>query len=283
MSSKEDKDAALSAGGGAAAGFAAGGPIGAIIGGGAALGLTGFGMDAQARARARQRRINEAMSRMYGRLYNDPALSELQVDGTAFDNIQADPQAIEAQRRALAYMGEVQAGKGLTAEDRADLNRIRAQQLATEQGQRQAILQQAARRGGLTSGGTLSAQLNAQQNQANRAQQYGLDTAAQAQLRALNTAIASGQLGGSIREQSFSEAAKKAAARDMLEQFNRTMLHQQFANKRSIMDRQSGLGSDRGESYVQGAGEFNQGLGRIADTIGQTFGSFVAAPSDKKR
>jgi hypothetical protein len=266
--------------GGAAAGASVGGPVGAVIGGLGGLGMSLAGMSNEAAQRAKQRRINEAMARMYGRLYTDPAMSkDMQMKDTAFSGIAADPQSIEAQRGALNYLANVRDNKGMTSEDRAQLNRIRQGQLQTEQSQRGAIMQDAASRGMLNSGSSLAAQLNASQNQANRAQQYGLDVAAQGQARALDAAMKGGYLGSQMREQSFGEQAKIAAAQDMLQRFNRSIQQQQFANRFNVMGAQSGQQNAIGQNYIYGGERTTEGLGNIASGIGEMGKAFVGAPT----
>ena len=256
-----------------------GGAMAAMTGLGS-LALQGVSMHNEARQRAKQRRINEAMARMYGRLYNDPAMSkDMQMKDTAFSGIAADPQAVEAQRRALDYLSNVRDNRGMTAEDRAQLNRIRQGQLQSEQSQRGAIMQDAASRGILNSGSTLAAQLNASQNQANRAQQYGLDVAAQGQARALDAAMRGGFLGSQMREQSFGEQAKIAAAQDMLQRFNRSIQQQQFANRFNVMGAQSGQQNAIGQNYVYGGERTTEGLGNIASGIGEMGKAFAGAPT----
>lgn len=135
------------------------------------------------------------------------------------EGISTDPRLMQAQLSALSKLQEIGAG-GMTAEDRARQAQIESDINTQLQGQTGAIQQQMAARG--MSGGMsemVQKQLAAQQA-ANRAAQMGMDTKAQAEKRALDAIMQSGQLSGQMQSQQFGQAAEKAKAADLINQFN---------------------------------------------------------------
>lgn len=141
------------------------------------------------------------------------------LEASAQEQVKTDPRLREAQMKALSQLEGVADG-GLTVGDRGDLQRIQGEMAAAEKGQRDAILQNAQSRGVAGSGMELASQLMAQQGAAGRASQQGFDVAKQAQARALEAMLQSGQLGGNIRGQDFGEQSKLAEARDAISKFN---------------------------------------------------------------
>lgn len=141
------------------------------------------------------------------------------LEASAQEQVKTDPRLREAQMKALSQLEGVADG-GLTVGDRGDLQRIQGEAAAAEKGQRDAILQNAQSRGVAGSGMELASQLMAQQGAASRASQQGFDVAKQAQARALEAMLQSGQLGGNIRSQDFGEQSKLAEARDAISRFN---------------------------------------------------------------
>lgn len=141
------------------------------------------------------------------------------LEASAQEQVSTDPRLRQAQMNALSQLEGVAAG-GLTVGDRGDLQRIQGEMAAAEKGQRDAILQNAQARGVAGSGMELASQMMAQQQGANRASQQGFDVAKQAQARALEAMLQSGNLGGSIRSQDFGEQSKLAEARDAIAKFN---------------------------------------------------------------
>lgn len=150
----------------------------------------------------------------------DPRKFLKELSETELSKIQSDPILREAQMSALSRVQAIADQGGLTAEDRARLADIQRRQKVTEKGQREAIAQQAAQRGIGGSGLQLQQQIAGQQEQANIAAQQGTDVAAEAQRRQMQAALEAGRLGGDIRSQEFSEAARRAEAQDLINKFN---------------------------------------------------------------
>lgn len=147
---------------------------------------------------------------------------------TAFNDIKIDPTAKAAQMKALAKLGEISDEGGMTMADKAYLAKVMSTTAGAARGARGAILQNAQERGVGGSGVELIAQLMGAQGSASDANQAGLDVAAQAQERALQALQATGQMGGQIRGQEFTEASAAAAAKDAIEKFN-------VANKQDVI------------------------------------------------
>lgn len=149
-------------------------------------------------------------------------LAELEQQGqTELSQISTDPATRAAQMQALAQL-QSRATDGYNVEDRAAIQQAMnetAQQEASQRGALQASMQA---RGAGGSGAELAMQLANQQGAASRNNVQGLQIAADGRRRALEAAMQSGQLGGSIRGQDYSEQAARAQAQDAINRFNTT-------------------------------------------------------------
>lgn len=125
------------------------------------------------------------------------------------------PEAAAAQKAALQRLQQI-SETGYTPEEEAALRRIQAETAATAASQRAATQEAFARRGIAGGGAERVAAFQGAQAAANRAAQQGLDVAAQAQRRALQSLQAQGSLGGQMRGQAFGEASQRAQAEDEL-------------------------------------------------------------------
>ena len=151
----------------------------------------------------------------------NPELEQLINQGSsAMNNVSADPAYKQAQMEALTRLQGVAAQGGMTADDRATMSQIQARNSQQEQAQRGALMQQMAARGLSGSGAEMAAQMQAQQMSANRRSQESMDVAGQAQRRALDAMMASGQMASQMRGQSFGEQSEAARAQDMISGFN---------------------------------------------------------------
>lgn len=139
---------------------------------------------------------------------------------SAMSNISTDPRLREAQLKALSQLQEVGDNGGMTLRDQANLSKVQGQVAAADRGRREAIMQNMAARGASGGGLELLAQMQNAQASTDREAQSGLDIAAQAQERALQAMMNSGQLGGSIRSQDFGEKSQVAQAQDAINKFN---------------------------------------------------------------
>jgi len=139
---------------------------------------------------------------------------------TEMSNISVDPRLKAAQLNALSQMQEIGSNGGMNLADKANLSRIQSETSQADRGRRDAVLQNMNARGMGGSGAELMAQLQSSQAATDRSSQAGLDVAAQAQSRALQAMMQSGQMGGEMRGQEFGEQAKIASAQDAINNFN---------------------------------------------------------------
>lgn len=165
---------------------------------------------------------------LQGVLTPEEAQTVLQ-QNTGLSEIATDPRLRAAQMGALSSLQEIGDNKGLTATDRAKLQQMSDDVGTAERGSREAILANARARGIGGSGLELASLLQGQQGAAQRRSQEGLNIAAMAEQRALDALMQAGQLGGQVRGQDFSEAARVAEAQDAINRFN-------AANKQSVLN-----------------------------------------------
>lgn len=123
---------------------------------------------------------------------------------------------------ALGKLTEIGDNKGMTAEDRAQLNAIQNKNAMVARGAREANKQNMAARGMSGSGMEAVNSMIGDQGSATSNYMGGTEVAANAEKRALDAITNAGNLGGNIRSQDFGEAEKKAAAADRINQFNAT-------------------------------------------------------------
>jgi len=138
-------------------------------------------------------------------------VSDLQRGPSAYEDIAITPEVLAKQQQTLMEMGDV-AREGITAQQRADLEGVRAESLQYERGQREAIIQAAQERGISGSGFELASQLASQQAGAGRAAQRGFDVEALAKKQALQALMNTGQLATGMRTQEFAEKGSAAKA-----------------------------------------------------------------------
>lgn len=213
--------------------------IGGAVGGGLSLagGIIGASASGDARRAARDAASNAVSELMNMGMPPDLSarlvLEKYKQEGTytpeleqdilmqtsAMSGVQADKQAVEAQKRALESISK-RAQVGLTPEERAQAMRMQQETAKGIESARLAGLQNLAQRGQAGSGAELAAQLAAQQQGAQQASQNALDISSLASQRALAALGQQGSLAGNLREQSFGEGARKAEAQDVLGRFN---------------------------------------------------------------
>lgn len=138
---------------------------------------------------------------------------------SATAGISTDPALRQAQLNALNKLQEIGLGNQ-SAEDLARSSQIVSDVNTNLQGQQGAIMQNLAARG-MSGGGTemVQRQMAAQQS-ANRQAQMALDAKAQAESRALQAIMQSGELGGQMQSQDFQQQQAKAQAADAIARFN---------------------------------------------------------------
>ena len=176
---------------------------------------------------------------------------------TAYNGINLDPRAREAQMGALSELSDIVSAGGLTPTDLARVRDITDRMETERRGAEGAIMENARERGVAGSNLEIVNRLMANQGAATRANQEGLDTAAMAQQAKLDAIKSMGTLGTSVRGQEYDEAARKAEAADAIARFN-------AGNKQSQINLNVGA---RNEAQRLNLGEKQ----RVTDTnIGQT-------------
>lgn len=215
--------------GGAAAGGAAGGPWGALAGGAAGylLGSDDKSGDTLAEQLKAARDIPlPVLQKYYPELYQqvvklNPELEKVtNLAPSAMQGIATDPALKQAQLAALGKLQQIGSAGGRDAQFMADQARLEGDSNAQLQGQEGAIMQNLAARGLSGGGSELVARNMAAQNASNKQAQMAMDLNAQAQQRALAAIQQSGQLGGQIQAQDFSQQQAKAQAADAISKFN---------------------------------------------------------------
>lgn len=139
---------------------------------------------------------------------------------TNLGGISLDPKFKEAQLQALSSMQDIGNSGGLRLQDKADIEKVLAELNQNDRGKREAKIAEMKSRGQFGSGLELAAELDSNQASSQRAHEFGLGVAAEAQKRALDAIAASGTLGGNLRTQDYNEQSKLAEARDLIAKWN---------------------------------------------------------------
>lgn len=192
-----------------------------------------WGLLAQLAAGAAGQYASESQRAQAGKLLQDaldrfgqltppelPQVSAEQLGPSEAGAVSGDPKMKALQLAALNRLSDIQNAGGLTLQDRAVLDKVQGDLARQESAGRSQIANQMAARGMLNSGNALAMQLQNQQGSADRAQQYGLNTAAQAQARYLDSILKQGTMAGAMRGQDFDERFQAAKARDAINQYN---------------------------------------------------------------
>ena len=141
-------------------------------------------------------------------------------DPSAFSQITQDPKFKQAQMQALTGLQNVANQGGLTAIDKGQLNDIANQENTQARGAREAIMSNAAQRGVSGSGLELMNELKSAQGAASDQSNRDTSVAANAQQRALQALVDSGQMAGNMQGQDFNQQAQIVAAKDAISKFN---------------------------------------------------------------
>ena len=230
---------------------------------------------------------------------------------SAFENIQLDPEGLNAQRAALSKLGEIGQG-GLLLGDKVALQEIQ-DSLAQEDAGRQAAIQQSMAERGMGGGGAeLAQRLMSQQAGADRASANSRNVAAMAQQRALDAIMQRGQLGGQMRMQQYGMEADKARAMDEISRFNAgqrqqaQLVNQDISNMNTrLAHEQAGMpnqleqqrwdnalrkagiktGAYQGQNAIDAAGAANQSnmYGNIGGAITTLAGAYAQNNAQNKK
>lgn len=197
-----------------------------------------------------------------------------QLGPSAMEGVSTDPRLRQSQMKALEQLSGL-SEQGLGAEDIAAFNQLRRTAAADAQAANAATLQNAAAQGTLDSGATLLSQLNAGQQQANRAQQ-GAEAQAANAAQARRDALAQyGNMSSNMANQDFSQKSQIANARDTINQFNaqnRQNVNAQNLANRQALEQQRAATANQQEMYNKGLlqQDFQNRLAKTTGVAGQT-------------
>jgi hypothetical protein len=271
---------------GAGAGMAIGGPIGAGVGGlvGFLGGLFGGGDDSGKEYvdKAIQELIKVhvpdpeqqkiALQRYQSTGQIEPSLEQaITANPTALEGVVKNTQYAQAQNKALSQLQDIGESGGMRLSDKADLQEQLIQNANKDRANRDAITDEAARRGQLGSGMALQAQLQGAQAAGDRDAQARLHTLGGAQDRALQAIMGAGDLAGKLDSEDYKRQSDLAEARDRINQFNvtnaqgvrqRNVAAQNAAAAENLEGRQKIANSNtdlfnKEETYNKGLGQQN--------------------------
>lgn len=214
---------------GAATGAAVGGPWGAVIGGAAGY-LMGSDDKSNSYLEDMWKQVQQiplpVLKEMYPEVYQqvvqmNPELeTAVSMGPSAMEGISTDPSLKAAQMKALQKLQGISDAGGRDAQFMADQARLESENNANVQAQQGAIMQNLAARGMSGGGNELVARQMAAQQGANRQAQSSMDLKAQAERRALDALMASGNMAGNMDAQSFNQQSQVAQAKDAINKFN---------------------------------------------------------------
>jgi len=182
-----------------------------------------------------------------------------------------DPTGRNATLAALQQMQDISTQGGMTAIDRSRLQKIQDQTQTQARGAREAIAENAARRGIGGSGFELAQSMLGQQSASDLAGRQAVDVNSAAQERALAAMQATGQLGGQVNQQDLA----RANALDAIKEFNTGVRQQQYENDFNKAQGMAGVYS--GQSNLENERQKRQ-TGLFSGLIGAA-GSVMGAKS----
>lgn len=266
-------------------------PVSLIAGGIAAVApviadLIGRALGAGDRAEA-DRLMEQALAQFGPDILKAPSIAELtpQLGRPAMADVQADPQAVAAQREALAEMKRASSPDNL--EFRAATNE--AEDFANQQaGAQQAAIQQQMQARGLGGSGVdFALRQQAGSDAANRSAAHGFSAAVEGRRQALDALKNYGSMAGTIRGQSFGEGAQKARAIDRVAELNEAG---KVAGQKAAFDAQMGLSTTRANVLGNAANvksgqaaQTQQQWGNYGAGVGQGAGVSAQAWDEEKR
>lgn len=156
---------------------------------------------------------------------------QILADESMWKDYAVPPELKQQQYKVLDKLTQISEAGGLDAQARARIEQVAADEAVRERGAREAIQQQAAQRGRAGGGLEFAQKMLSQQESAQRRSLAGVQTAAEAERRALEALMQRGTMASQMRGQEMSEQERVAAARQAIQQFNvANMLSQQEAN-----------------------------------------------------
>lgn len=241
-------------------------------------------------------KILDTAQAKYGGI-NPPALEKAAAEvlgPTKLAQIVENPAYRQAQGEALASLKQISDEGGLTATDKANLNRVMNEAQGAAKSREATILENFRNRGALGSGLELSARMGSAANAAQAQQQAGLDIAGMAQDRARRAIMDRGQLAAQYSEADWRRQSATARAQDEIDKANwgerrdvanenQRRAQQDYQNQLSQANRQLGIaGQQAGAVREAGARRANLGQqigGALSSTAG-VVGRAYTAPTD---
>ena len=235
-----------------------------------------------------------------------------QLAASQVQNVSYNPQQQAVQQQALAQLQGISQAGGMDAQAKSALQDSINRTGVQEQGNAQALQQQAQRRGMAGSGMQMvSQQMNAQ-NAANQNQNAGLQTAAQAQQRGLQALAQGTNLSQSMGNQDLNLQLQKAQSADAVNKFNtmnnnavaqqnvgltnqqemanKALIQQNYQNQLNKVSAGQGAATNAGNIMMQSgqqqagttAAQY-QALGGAANAVGQAYNSSASNDLNNQR
>lgn len=185
--------------------------------------------------------VNDIMGRGYNKAsgYQDQ-IYDLYDNNKSNINEIYDPKLRKAQVSGLDRLMGISKNKGLDAQSKSILNKIRKQEGQIEKGSRDAIMMNAAERGASSSTGSLLDQLTNAQSASERRTNQDTDVFAGQQKRALDALYGSINTAGSINDQDM----RRAGALDLFNRYNLSGKAGVLGNKGQIAQEKAGAEND---------------------------------------
>lgn len=254
-----------------------GGLVGSIIGNGAASG------DQEASRKA----LLDALAAYTGLEVPDlqTMIQASSAGPSAMGGVATDPALRDRELATMTGLQQLVDSGGMTLGDRVAQEQAMTRSAQAAKGQREAVLQEMARRGQLGGGAELAGKLSAAEGAGVGAYNAGSSAAASAQQRALQAMIEGGNVAGRVRGEDFGEAARKAAAADAMAQFNASQRSKAYGQNFGMnYDRASGIaGSNRAISgynanEAQATRDRYRGYGEAIGGAAAKVGKAIATP-----
>lgn len=223
--------------------------IAALVAGGVAASAAGAGAAAGANDRDQAFNFNNASAQDLADYYKNA-----QTEG----HLNIDPTGRNSTLSALRDMQNVVANKGLTPEDMANIYNIQNKVQQTDRGATNAAMQNAQMRGMGNSPLGFLGSLTGIQGGAQQGEEMGVNTAAQAQQRALQAMQQEYGMGSGIRGADTGQAEFNTG----IDEFNFGRMDQ-AAQMRAQADREKAL------NYAQRAGFTNQAFNNVGNAFAQ--------------
>lgn len=173
-------------------------------------------------------------------------------EASQMQNVQSDVGSLAGQRENIARLGQIANNAGLTDADRAILQATINTANANASQQRGAALNRLQQQGAGSSGAALAADLTGGQTAANTGAMAGAEAARNAQARALAALGAQLQGNQTLNTTQFQQAADKAKAQDVVNQFN-TAAKNTIAMQNAANQQQANLNNFNTANQIAGA------------------------------